>query len=101
MLTEVLGTVEARILLVMPSLAPALAANLGSANERVRSSAAAVMDGLVAVVQPGLLLQSLSHIVMHSSNARAKVILVEKLATLSPQVSSPWCLLALQTIAVL
>lgn len=87
MLTEVLGTVEARILLVMPTLAPALAANLGSANERVRSSAAAVMDNLVAVVQPGVLLQSLSHIAMHSSNARAKVVLVEKLTALSPQAS--------------
>ena len=85
-MSDVLETVEARILLVMPSLAPALASNLGSTNERVRSSAAAAMDVLVQVVPPGLLVQSLSHIVMHSSNVRGKYVLVDKLAGVVPQV---------------
>eukprot|EP00878_Enallax_costatus_P031963 GHUV01035041.1.p1 GENE.GHUV01035041.1~~GHUV01035041.1.p1 ORF type:complete len:180 (+),score=42.94 GHUV01035041.1:474-1013(+) len=85
-LSEVLGTVEARAQLVMPSLLPALASNLGSTNQQIRSTATTAMDALVAVVPPGQLLQSSSHIVMHSSSVRSKVILVEKLGGLLPQV---------------
>lgn len=87
-LTDVFGMVEARTQLIMPSLLPALASNLGSSNQQIRSTATTAMDALVAVVPPGHLLQSLSHIVMHSSSVKSKVILVEKLGGLLPQVRS-------------
>lgn len=86
MLTEVTGAVSARVLLVMPSLAPALAANLCSADEHVSSSATSAMNTLVAEVPASQLLQSLAHVITHCSNTQGKAVLVEQLVALTPQV---------------
>jgi hypothetical protein len=82
---DVLPVVKARCLLVLPSLVQALASNLGSTNDRVRSAAAAAMDALAAVVEAPLLLGGLSNVV-GSSSIRAKQGLLERLSSLAPQV---------------
>lgn len=80
-----LPVVRARCLLVLPSLLQALAANLGSSNDRVRAAAAAALDALAAVVEPPLLLGGLGGVI-GSSSIRGKQALLERLSSLAPQV---------------
>ncbi|WIA17459.1 hypothetical protein OEZ85_014304 [Tetradesmus obliquus] len=82
---DVLPVVRARCLLVLPSLLQALAANLGSSNDRVRAAAAAALDALAAVVEPPLLLGGLGGVI-GSSSIRGKQALLERLSSLAPQV---------------
>jgi len=60
------------------TLVPAIAAQLGSANEKTRSVAASCLDRLIASVEPALLVQNLSHCISNGT-ARGKVLLAERL----------------------
>jgi hypothetical protein len=83
--SDVLPVIKARCLLVLPSLVQALAANLGSTNDRVRTAAAAALDALAGVVEAPLLLGGLSSVVA-GSGMRCKQVLLERLSSLAPQV---------------
>jgi hypothetical protein len=84
-LCEVAYTVNLRTLLIMPSLMPALTANLGSTNDKLRSCASTALDTVAAVVapQPQLLIQGFAQAVANGS-VRTKVAVVEKMGTLLP-----------------
>jgi hypothetical protein len=84
-LCEVAYTVSLRTLLIMPSLMPALTANLGSTNDKLRSCASTALDMVATVVapQPQLLIQGFAHAVANGS-VRTKVAVVEKMGTVLP-----------------
>ncbi|GAX73544.1 hypothetical protein CEUSTIGMA_g995.t1 [Chlamydomonas eustigma] len=60
------------------TLLPAMAASLGSTNEKIRNAASQAAEKLVASVEPALLVQNLSHCVSHGG-VRGKLLLVDKL----------------------
>jgi len=86
-LCEVSYIVSLRMLLIMPSLMPALTANLGSTNEKLRSCASTALDviAVVASPQPQLLLQGFAQAVSNGS-VRTKVAVIEKLNGLLPAI---------------
>ncbi|KAG1676614.1 hypothetical protein FOA52_008743 [Chlamydomonas sp. UWO 241] len=67
-----------RVAVCLNTLVPALAANLGSANEKTRLVAATACDKLVTSVQPALLVQNFSHCVSNGS-ARGRAMMAERL----------------------
>lgn len=69
----------------MPSLMPALTANLGSTNDKLRSCASSALDVVASTVvpQPQLLIQGLAQAVSNGS-VRTKVAVIEKLGVLLP-----------------
>lgn len=76
--TPVLGD---RMAADMHSLLPALASNLNATAERQRGLAAAALDGLVACLDPGLLLQPLAQqLAAGGSSQRSRALLAERLA---------------------
>lgn len=79
---ETLGTVvtslSERTSVGLNSLVPALAANLGSTNDKVRSVASRTADALLSAVDPALLVQNFSHCVSNG-HLRGKPAVVEKL----------------------
>lgn len=86
-LCEVSYIVSLRMLLIMSSLMPALTANLGSTNEKLRSCASTALDVVAVVVspQPQLLLQGFAQAVSNGS-VRTKVAVIEKLSGLLPAI---------------
>lgn len=67
-----------RLLLGLNTVIPALASNLGSTSEKIRYSAAEVLDKLLEVADHVLLIQNFSHCIGHG-NLRGKAVLLEKL----------------------
>jgi hypothetical protein len=68
------------------ALVPLLAGSLGSAQDRLRATAAGALDALgEAGVDPGLLMQHYSHVVC-GGTGRGRAALVEKIAELAMQV---------------
>ena len=71
----------------MPSLMPALTANLSSTNDKLRSCASTALDAVAAAVssQPQLLMQGLAQAVANGS-VRTRVAVIEKLGVFLPAV---------------
>jgi hypothetical protein len=94
-LCDVAGVLGLRVLLILPALMPALTANLGSSNEKLRSCAAAALDATAAAVaaQPQGLLQGLAHAVA-SGSTRSRLAVIDKVQLLLPQVRLVWCALS-------
>lgn len=70
------------------ALVPLLASSLGSAQDRLRATAAGALDALGASgVDPGLLLQHYAHVVACGSG-RGRGALVERIAELAPEVGA-------------
>jgi hypothetical protein len=84
-LCEVACIIKLRSLLVMPTLIPALTANLGSTNDKLRSCASAALDVVAATVSPQQqsLVQGLAQAVANGS-VRTKIAVIEKLGVLLP-----------------
>lgn len=84
-LCEVVYTINLRTLLVMSSLMPALTANLGSTNDKLRACASSALDVIAAALVPApqLLLQGCAQAVANGS-VRTKVAVIEKLAVMLP-----------------
>lgn len=90
-LITIFPAIRDRVLLGINALMPALAANLGSSNERIKAVAVQALDALVASTDPSLLVQNFSHIVVNS-NVRSKAALVDKLTAIAPQVRAHMCM---------
>eukprot|EP00195_Chlamydomonas_chlamydogama_P001663 CAMPEP_0202916712 /NCGR_PEP_ID=MMETSP1392-20130828/69262_1 /ASSEMBLY_ACC=CAM_ASM_000868 /TAXON_ID=225041 /ORGANISM="Chlamydomonas chlamydogama, Strain SAG 11-48b" /LENGTH=1484 /DNA_ID=CAMNT_0049609237 /DNA_START=160 /DNA_END=4614 /DNA_ORIENTATION=+ len=80
-LSRLFPTLRERISLGLNTLIPALAANLGSTNDKIRSVALQAADQLIASVDPSLLVQNFSHCVANGP-LRGKPLLVEKLQSI-------------------
>ncbi|GLI71807.1 hypothetical protein VaNZ11_017199 [Volvox africanus] len=68
-----------RMALGLNTLVPALAAALGSTNDKVRTVAASATDALVGAMDPSMLVQHFSHCVANGTLQRGKPLLAEKL----------------------
>ncbi|KAF5833407.1 hypothetical protein DUNSADRAFT_10276 [Dunaliella salina] len=64
------------------TLIPALAATLGSSNDKIRNVGVKATDALVESVDPALLIQNFAHCASHSS-VRGRPLLVERLQVLA------------------
>lgn len=84
-LCEVVYAISLRVVLIMPSLMPALTANLGSTNDKLRSCASTALDIIAsaATPQPQLLIQGLAQAVANGS-VRTKIAVIEKLGVVLP-----------------
>lgn len=84
-LTKIFPALGESVCISLNTLVPALAANLGSTNEKIRSSANETMIALISSLEPSLLVANFSHCVSHGS-LRTKPVMLEKLAAISSEV---------------
>jgi hypothetical protein len=80
LLSMMFGSLRERSTISLNTLVPALAANLGSSNDKIRSVASATTDVLIGTVDPAALVQNFSHVVS-SGHLRGKPAVVDKLCS--------------------
>ncbi|GLC41052.1 hypothetical protein PLESTB_000948600 [Pleodorina starrii] len=74
-------SLRARMALGLNTLVPALAGQLGSTNDKIRAAAVTATDALLGALEPGMLVQHLSHSLANGTIQRGKPVLAEKLVS--------------------